>query len=123
MVGDVMRELERFDRVLRWRVRVSAVCYALFVAVGLAANWQGWLDREPTPVVALLLVAFFVWPQRALPRGFKLEEVSHGGEALEASRARLDRRLRAVRGLYFLGAVVILVIAPWVMGKPVWAGI
>lgn len=112
-----MDELTRYDRVMRWRVRISAVCYALFVAVGIAASWQSWLQNNPTPAVVLLVVAFLVWPQRPLPRYYKIDEEAPGAEALAVERGQLDRRLRAVRGIYFVGAVVVLVIVPWMMGN------
>ncbi|TXD34162.1 hypothetical protein FRC98_19185 [Lujinxingia vulgaris] len=109
-------ELDSFDRVMRWRVRLSAVGYALFVAVGLAGSWAGWLQENPTPAVVLLVGSFLAWPQRALPRYYKIDEEVAGAEQLQAERARLDRRLRAIRGLYFLGAVVVLLVVPWAMG-------
>ncbi|RDV36594.1 hypothetical protein DV096_17750 [Bradymonadaceae bacterium TMQ3] len=110
-------ELKRFDHVMRWRVRLSAVGYALFVAVGVAGSWAGWLQENPTPAVVLLVGSFLAWPQRALPRYYKIDDEVAGAVQLREERAQRDRRLRAVRGLYFLGAVVVLLVVPWAMGS------
>lgn len=114
-------DLARFDLILRVRVFASAILFAIFVAVGLHGVLAGWHFGNPTPAVVLLVLAFFSWPRRARPKGWKPEdpESTQGRQQLEARRI-LRGRFSRVRMYYFFAAVFLLLFLPWLLGEPVF---
>ncbi len=114
-------DLERFDLKLRVRVFASAVLYAVFIAVGLHGVITGWHHDNPTPAVALLLVAFFTWPRRSHPKGWEPDD-PESTRARQEKRARviLQKRLNRVRLYYFFAAAFLLAILPYLLGEPVF---
>ena len=114
-------DLERFDLMLRIRVFASAILYMMFVGVGLHGVLAGWHFDNPTPGVALLLVAFFAWPRRAQPKGWEPAdpESSRAKQELKA-RGILQKRLNRVRLFYFFAAAFLLAFLPFLMGEPIF---
>lgn len=111
-------DLKRFDLILRIRIAVSAITFAIFLGVALHASIFGWLTDNPTPAVVSLLVAYFAWPRRALPRGWKAE--TEEDEKLKEVRAIQEDRMRKVRLFYFVSAVFLMAFLPFFLGEPVF---
>lgn len=109
-------DLERFNTILRIRVFGSAIVYAVFVAVALHGVLTGWHFDNPTPAVALLLISFFGWPRRATPRDWNPDPESEMDRKREIAGKILKKRLNRVRLFYFLAAVFLLVVLPFLLG-------
>ncbi len=109
-------ELERFNTIMRVRVLASAIVFAIFIGVSLHGVMTGWHHDNPTPAIALLLIAFFSWPRRAMPKGWKPDPDSQQDRRREKARGILQQRLNRVRLFYFLAAVFLLVLLPYFLG-------
>ncbi len=109
-------DLQRFNKIMRVRVWASGVLFAIFVGVSLHGVFTGWHHDNPTPAVVLLLLAFFSWPRRAMPKNWEPDPDSDKDRQREKAQMILQRQLNRVRLFYFLSAVVLLVVLPFLLG-------
>lgn len=112
-------DLKRFDRIFWSRAIGSAAIFSAFVGLGTWDLLQGTFGENPTPVVATLLVAYFLLPRRGLPRGYTPGE-SEEEQQLLFQRKDLERRLRRVQIFYFFSAFLLLAMVPFLVGEPIF---
>lgn len=110
--------LERFDLILRIRIFVSAIAFAIFIGVGFHAAIVGWLSDNPTPAVVLLVIAFLACPRRVLPKNWEAQ--TEEDRKLREERKHQERRLQKVRLFYFFVAFFLLALLPFFLGEPVF---
>lgn len=113
-------DLERFDRILRWRMWISASLYAIFIGVGLHGVITGWHYDNPTPAVLLLVAAFLICPRRAEPKDWEPDPDSAQDQLEVQARELVQRRLNKVRLFYFFAAFFLLALLPHFLGEPVF---
>lgn len=114
-------DLERFDLILRIRVFTSSILYAVFLGVGLHGVIAGWHFDNPTPAVVLLVVAYFCWPRRSAPKSWEPDDPeSPKGRREREARAILQKKLDRVKIFYFVAAVFVLAILPFLLGEPIF---
>lgn len=111
-------DLQRFDKILKIRALLSAIIFAIFVALSLHASLTGWLSDNPTPSVIALLLAYFLWPRRALPKSWKPE--TDEDQQLLQERRPIESKLRKVQLFYFITAIFLLALIPFLLGEPVF---
>jgi hypothetical protein len=102
--------LERHIRIIKIRALASIALYGAFVLVGFVFAFRGLSAHQPTPLVALLLSAYFLLPRRTLPRGYKPQDSDD-----PVTMAVLDdwrKKFIWARMVYFAVAIVILVVLP-----------
>ncbi|MBA2662050.1 MAG: hypothetical protein H0U74_07115 [Bradymonadaceae bacterium] len=104
--------MDRFLRNLKLRILFSAALFAAFIITGAITAARATAEIGPTPVVALLLGAYFLMPRRTLPKGFRPEPDSQEDRALVTRMTELKKRLVYARMGYFLIAIVVLVAFP-----------
>lgn len=115
-----VRIVDRYLKQLKIRIVVSILLFAAFAVTGVVMAAQGTIERTPTPLVVLLLLAYFSMPRQTLPRRdvgrerAAAEELEHDAadRALAGRLQALRLRLTYVRMGYFLVAIVIFVGLP-----------
>ena len=110
--------LQRFDQILKARAVGAVVFTAAFVGVTVYALWAGTLMGNPTPSIILMVVAYFLIPRRALPKDYKPETDEE--VALVEVRDGITRKLQTARLTFFVVAVLLLALVPFLMGEPVF---
>ncbi len=113
-------DLQRFDLILRVRILISAVVFAIFVGVALHGVLTGWHFDNPTPAVVLLIIGFFTWPRRAWPRNWKPDEESKQDLREMKGRTILQAKINRVRLFYFVAAAFLLALLPFLLGEPIF---
>lgn len=122
MIPESPMDIQRFDRILRIRVLASTVAFAVFIGVALHGVLTGWHYDNPTPAVALLLLAFFSWPRRARPKGWKPDPENTRELQEDRGRSILQWRLQKVQLVYFFAALFLLALLPHFLGEPIFSG-
>lgn len=111
-------KLQRFDQILKARVVAAAILSAAFVGVSVQALLAGGLMGNPTPSIILMVLAYFMIPRRALPKHFK-PETDEEVELVEV-RDGVTAKLQTARLVFFIVAVLLLALVPFLMGEPVF---
>lgn len=100
----------RHIRLLKIRALFSLVIFAAFVITGGIFAARSLTEQSPTPLVALLLVGYFLLPRRTLPRGYQPQSAEDEAyvEVLDEWRKKFVK----LRLVYFVLAIVVLLVLP-----------
>jgi hypothetical protein len=110
-----MKDLSRQHTIVIVRALAGIALYSVFWILSLVADLTHTRSDHVLTVGILLVLSFVVFPRRATPRDVDIdepEEVSDEDRALWERLERMDRWLLWTRVIFFVGALVTLVVLP-----------